>query len=99
MSFQIRISGQARTDLIRLHRFQATRDPAVGRRALTAIHQAFASLASAPFIYRKAQPNNAFLREIIIPFGSAGYVALYEIDNDKSVTVLAVRHQLEEDYY
>lgn len=38
------------------------------------------------------------LRELIIPFGSAGYVALFEVDSDKTVSVLAVRHQLEEDY-
>jgi mRNA-degrading endonuclease RelE of RelBE toxin-antitoxin system len=35
----------------------------------------------------------------VIPFGSTGYVALFEIDDDKTVTILAVRHQREDDYY
>jgi hypothetical protein len=35
----------------------------------------------------------------VIPFGSAGYVALFEIEDDKHVSILAVRHQREDDYY
>jgi len=34
----------------------------------------------------------------VIPFGSAGYVALFEIEDRSQVTILAVRHQREEDY-
>ena len=40
-----------------------------------------------------------FLRELFIPFGSVGYVALFEIEGGDLVTVLAVRHQREDDYY
>ena len=47
----------------------------------------------------KRSPDNPLLRELIIPFGSAGYVALFEIENDKTVTILAIRHQREDDYY
>jgi len=36
---------------------------------------------------------------LIIPFGSAGYVALFEIEGNDLVTVLAIRHQREDDYY
>jgi hypothetical protein len=36
---------------------------------------------------------------LLIPFRGAGYVALYEIKDAVHVTVLAVRHQLEDDYY
>jgi hypothetical protein len=35
----------------------------------------------------------------VIPFGSAGYVALFEIDGPSQVSTLAVRHQREEDYH
>ena len=42
--------------------------------------------------------DNPFLRELIIPFGSAGYVALFEIASNDTVNILAVRHQREEDY-
>jgi hypothetical protein len=40
-----------------------------------------------------------FLRELVIPFGAAGCVAQYEIEGKGTVTVLAVRHQREEDYH
>lgn len=52
-----------------------------------------------PFSCRKVRRDNPFLRELVIPFGSAGYVALYEIESERTVTVLAVRHQREEDYH
>ena len=54
-----------------------------------------------PFSCRKALggDGNPFLRELIIPFGAAGYAALFEIENRDIVTILAVRHQREEDYH
>jgi toxin ParE1/3/4 len=36
-------------------------------------------------------------RELLIPFGAAGYVLLYRVDGD-DVLVLAVRHQKEVGY-
>jgi hypothetical protein len=36
---------------------------------------------------------------MVIPFGAGGYVALFGIEADRFVTILAVRHQREEDYY
>ena len=39
-----------------------------------------------------------FLRELVIPFGAAGYVALFEIESNGIVSILAVRHQREDDY-
>ncbi|MFP5404714.1 MAG: type II toxin-antitoxin system RelE/ParE family toxin, partial [Gammaproteobacteria bacterium] len=38
-------------------------------------------------------------RELIVPFGSGGYVLLFEIEADGWVTILAARHQREADYY
>ena len=56
-------------------------------------------LASTPFSFRKAG-TSSLRRELIIPFGSSGYVALYEIEPEKvRVIILAVRHQLEDDYH
>jgi hypothetical protein len=43
--------------------------------------------------------SSSFIRELIIPFGHTGYVALFEIVDDKTVIMGAVRHQLEDDYY
>ncbi|MEO5670847.1 MAG: type II toxin-antitoxin system RelE/ParE family toxin, partial [Ramlibacter sp.] len=39
------------------------------------------------------------LREMIIPFGASGYVALFEIEDATTVTILAVRHHRENDYH
>jgi hypothetical protein len=55
-------------------------------------------LAITPFSFRKAAQNPA-RRELIIPFGGTGYVALHEIVSDSEVLALAVRHQREEDYH
>ena len=55
-------------------------------------------LSWTPFVYRKAG-DSPFLRELLISFRGAGYVALYEIKDVAHVTVLAVRHQLEDDYH
>ncbi len=55
-------------------------------------------LAITPFSFRKAAQNPA-QRELIIPFGGTGHVALYEIVSTSKVVVLAVRHQREEDYH
>jgi plasmid stabilization system protein ParE len=35
----------------------------------------------------------------VIAFGSSGYVALFEIVDDKTVIIGAVRHQREDDYH
>jgi len=61
--------------------------------------KAFDLLQSFPFACRKASSEHVFLREMLIEFGHAGYVALFEIEADNLVTILAVRHQREDDYH
>lgn len=39
------------------------------------------------------------MRELLIPFGSAGYVVLFQIEDSRTVILAAVRHQREEDYH
>lgn len=62
-------------------------------RARRAIEKAFSFLGDFPFACRKAAPAYPFLRETLIEFGAAGYVALYEIESEAIVTILAVRPQ------
>ena len=69
------------------------------QRAREAIGMSMELLRQFLFTCRKAAPDNPFLRELVITFGSAGYVALFEIENDTTITMLAVRHQREEDYH
>lgn len=102
MRYRVRLTPDAQDDLVRLYEFILQRDPsdwALAERAIEAIENAFESLERSPFSFRKALPGNPFLRELVIPFGSAGYVALFEIEDAKTVTVLAVRHQREDDFY
>jgi len=53
---------------------------------------------ASPFTCRKAG-QGPFLRELIIPFGHSGYVALFEMVDPTDVVMSAVRHQLEDDYH
>jgi len=99
MSFRVRYTKGARNDLRRLFGFLAEHDLPTARRARTAIAKATELLQEFPFSCRKASRDSPFLREIVIPFGAAGYVALFEIEDQSTVTILAVRHQRENDYH
>lgn len=104
MSYRVRLTRAAEADLDRLFDFVLERelrrdggDPDLAERALAAVQAGFATLASSPFTCRKAG-RGPFLRELIVPFGRTGYVALFEIESGNLVSVLAVRHQREDDY-
>lgn len=102
MSYRVRFTEAAENDLVRLYEFILDKDQtdwSLAARALEAIKNGIRSLELSPFSYRKAMSGNPFLRELIIPFGASGYVALFEIEDEQTVTVLAVRHQREEDYH
>ena len=100
--YRVRFTPEAEQDLLRLYEFILERDPTdwdLAERALEAIRAGIVTLEHFPFTCRKASADSALLRELLISFGSTGYVALYEIDDHKTVTVLAVRHQRESDYH
>lgn len=99
MSFHVRISNAAQNDLERLLDFLAPVDYAAALRARAAIERGYEFLADMPFACRKVDEDNPFLRELVIPFGGAGYVALFEIDDNQTLTILAVRQQREDDYH
>ena len=104
MRFDVRFSAAADDDLERLFDFLLDRaatveDLELAQAAIEAIRSAtLHQLAETPYSFRKAgkRPTR---RELIIPFGTTGYVALYEIASTSSVVLLAVRHQREEDYH
>lgn len=101
MKFTVRLTKEADADIQRLIDFLVVQDLAAARRARKEIAEGMKFLRNFPFSCRKADGDmaNPFLRELIIPFGGAGYVALFEIENENSVIVIAVRHQREEDYH
>ncbi len=96
--YKVRFTPEAEDDLLRLYDYLLDKDVTAAERALDAIKEAVELLRFSPFSCRKALPDNPFLRELIIPFSSAGYIALFEIDSTSTVNILALRHQREEDY-
>jgi plasmid stabilization system protein ParE len=99
MTHRVRYTRGARNDLQRLYRFLLDQDIEAARDALAAIDQSMELLQAFPFSCRKADADNPFLRELLITFGAYGYVALYEIEDERTITILAVRHQREDDYH
>lgn len=102
MSFKVRFTEEAQDDIERFYEFLLQREDAdldVAQCALDAIAQSLVFLEHTPFSCRKAISGNTFLRELVIPFGRSGYVALSEIDDATTVTVIALRHQREEDFH
>ena len=104
MSYWVRLTREAEADLERLFDFLVERvlgrtggDLGLVEQALVAIRAGVATLKTSPFTCRKTG-QSPFFRELIIPFGHSGYVALFEIVNPTDVVVSAVRHQLEDDY-
>lgn len=99
MSYKVRYTRGAKNDIERLYQFLLDHDIEVARRALEEIQKSIDFLSEFPFACRKAVSDNPFLREMLISFGASGYVALFEIENNEVVTILAIRHQREHDYY
>uniref|UniRef100_UPI00403F2B92 type II toxin-antitoxin system RelE/ParE family toxin n=1 Tax=Massilia sp. W12 TaxID=3126507 RepID=UPI00403F2B92 len=94
----MRYTRQARADLQRLFAFLLQSDATAAKRARAAIGKAMRVLEDFPFTCRKAAADTPLLRELLISFGAGGYVALFEIDDAQTVTILAWRHQREEDF-
>ena len=85
MTYTVLFSAAATQDLEELFDFALQRelnsetgDLDAPARALQTIRDSIAFMASSPFACRKVG-GNPFLRELVIPFGRSGYVALFEI--------------------
>ncbi len=105
MTYHVRFTRQANADLQRLFDFIVERELAspsgdleVAERALAAIRAGIETLRASPFTCRKAG-SSPFLRELVISFGSTGYVAMFEITTAEEVVIAAIRHQREDDYH
>ena len=105
MTFKVRLTRDAEADLERLFEFLLERELShdggnlsLPTQAIAALRSGIATLKTSPFTCRKAG-QSPFLRELIVPFGRSGFVALFEIEDEGNVAVLAVRQQLEDDYH
>jgi plasmid stabilization system protein ParE len=99
VNWRVRYTPAARDDLKRLYAFLLEHDIGAARHALVAIVKGAELLRWFPYSCRKLDPDNPLLRELLVSFGNAGYVLLYEIEDDSTITILAVRHQREDDYH
>ncbi len=103
-AYTVTLLQEALADLRRLEDFAIEREFAseapdwnAPQRALDAIREGLRLLSWSPYTCRKAELGNGRSRELVIPFGGTGYIALFEIVDD-NVVVAAFRHQREEDY-
>ena len=104
MSYVVEFTQSAEDDLIRLYDFLLDRAETleeldVAEEAINVIRQvAMSHLSTTPYSYRKVGARST-LRELIIPFGSTGYVLRFDIRSPQLVLVIGARHQREEDFH
>ena len=103
MTYTVTLTHEALEDLWRLEDFLVDAalehgDFDLPRRAVAAIRKEFRILETNPFTCRIADTDR-LERELVIPFGATGYVALFRIISDREVVVTAIRHQREDDYH
>lgn len=104
--YQVLFTPTAEEDLIRLTDFLLDRASNLDELAqvelsIQALRQSIdRQLSAIPWSFRKAgDGRRTTRRELVLPAGASGYVVLYEIESANRVLVLAIRHQLEQDYH
>jgi len=104
MTFKVEFTPEAEADLDRLFDFLLDRAETVddAMRAYQAIEAlravADSHLSITPYSYRKVGVRPT-LRELIVPFGSTGYILRFDIRTPELVLVIGARHQREEDFH
>ncbi len=98
-NYRVRFTKRAEADLLPRYDFLLDVDVSTAEKALGAIRSGLSLSAFSPFACRKVASHLPRHRELVIPFGNAGYVALFEIDDAKTVTIIAIRHQREQDLW
>ncbi|MDL2272021.1 type II toxin-antitoxin system RelE/ParE family toxin [Desulfovibrio sp. OttesenSCG-928-I05] len=82
-----------------LYNFLAGKDIDAAKAAATRIMQHAELLEKFPQAGRPADDLEAEHRELLIPFGGAGYVLLYHFaESGDTLTILAIRHQKDVGY-
>jgi plasmid stabilization system protein ParE len=94
---QVVYSRNAASDVQRLHRFLAEKNPDAAARAVNVIVDRLGPLARFPLL-GPVDPDRPDTRQFFIAFGAAGYVVRYRV-LDETVTVLAIRHMREAGYF
>lgn len=90
------LSPRAESNLVRIFEFYAGADPALAARVVTYIRSYLKALEGSPEIGQRVEED---FRELIVPFGNAGFVALYDYNRKRDVVhIAAIRHQREAGY-
>lgn len=100
-TYTLDITIAAQEDLERLYDFLSDQDAFLADPAISTIEKAYELLRFMPESCRRAHLQLAghVYREMIVKFGRSGYLVLFEIQRDETVSVLAVKHQRESDYH
>lgn len=97
MPYIVRWTADASRGLERAYLFLAEKSDEAAISAIKAIREHTLLLEQFPNAGRPADDFDPEYRELLVPFGGAGYVLVYEIIGDV-VYVLAVKHQREAGY-
>ena len=104
MSYAVEFTQGAEDDLLQLYdylldRAKTLEELDVADEAVKVIRQAALShLSTTPYSYRKVGTRST-LRELIIPFGTTGYILRFDIRSPELVVGIGARHQREEDFH
>ncbi len=87
----------ANQGLERAYLFLAEKNEDAAKAAIQAIYEKVTLLEQFPSAGRPANDLDPEHRELVVPFGSSGYVLVYEVIGDM-ILILAMRHQKESGY-
>jgi plasmid stabilization system protein ParE len=94
---QIIYTETAIADLVRLRDFLKTRSPEASKRAVSIIRKAIENASVFPERFRPV-PDLMDYREIIIDFGSSGYIARFRYEQGGDIYIVRIKHQIENEY-
>jgi plasmid stabilization system protein ParE len=99
--YRVEVSDAAQEDMELLHDFLSDIDMRLADKAIGEIHKGYDFLKIFPQSCRLASFNEpgSVYRELIVNFGKYGYLVLFEINDEETLTIVAVRHQRESSYH
>ena len=104
MSYAVEFTQGAEDDLVRLYEYLLDRAETLEELDLADVAVrvirpgALSHLSTSPYSYRKVGARST-LRELIIPFGTTGYILRFDIRSPELVLVIRARHQRKEDFH
>lgn len=90
------VTRAAQRDLERLRKFLQGKNPQASRRAAQAIKDGIKKIAAQPEGYRPVL-DMPYHRELVIEFGSRGYIAHYYYQPGGDILILRIKHQLKDE--